>query len=62
MLSDFSVSRSEDDLDLSRHIKGGREWKKHRASTGLDVDPPPKKRRSSNRVIEVRFCVNISFF
>ncbi|CAH1130082.1 unnamed protein product [Ceutorhynchus assimilis] len=50
MLSDYSVSRSEDDLDLSRH--GNPKWKKHRASTG--GDPPPKKRRSStNKVIEI---------
>ncbi|XP_030755967.1 rac GTPase-activating protein 1-like [Sitophilus oryzae] len=55
MLSDFSVSRSEDDLDVSRYnTKQGREWKKHRASTGVDPEPAQKKRKSStSKVIEI---------
>ncbi|XP_066251878.1 rac GTPase-activating protein 1-like [Euwallacea similis] len=51
MLSDFSVSRSEDDLDISRH--GKRDWKKHRPSVEGEVDPPQKKMRSTNKVIEI---------
>ncbi|KAF7266136.1 hypothetical protein GWI33_020506 [Rhynchophorus ferrugineus] len=54
MLSDFSVSRSEDDLDLSRYVKQSRDWKKHRASTGGEPEPAVKKRRSSaSKVIEI---------
>ncbi|XP_050316357.1 rac GTPase-activating protein 1-like isoform X2 [Anthonomus grandis grandis] len=53
MLSDFSVSRSEDDLDVSRTLKGGKGWKKHRPSAAGDLDPPQKKRRSSSKMFEV---------
>lgn len=51
MLSDFSVSKSEDGLDSPQFQK--KEWQKHRPSTGGDLDPPPKKRRSSNKFVEV---------
>lgn len=53
MLSEFSVSRSEDDLDLSRHLTPGRQWKKHRASAGGETEPVVKKRRSSTKHIEI---------
>lgn len=58
MLSDFSVSKSEDGLDSPQLLK--KEWQKHRPSTGGDLDPPPKKRRSSNKFVEVshKFCHN----
>ncbi|XP_060520879.1 rac GTPase-activating protein 1 isoform X2 [Cylas formicarius] len=53
MLSDFSISRSEDDLDVSRHFGTGKEWKKHKPSEMGDPEPATKKRRSSNKVIEI---------
>lgn len=52
LLSDFSYSRSEDDLDSS--LIHGKTWKKHRPSGGIIEEPAPKKRRSSgNHIIEV---------
>ncbi|EFA01222.2 rac GTPase-activating protein 1 [Tribolium castaneum] len=52
MLSDFSYSQSEDDLDHSR--LSGVAWKKHRPSTGASAEPAIKKRRSSgNKVVEI---------
>ncbi|KAL1502637.1 hypothetical protein ABEB36_007751 [Hypothenemus hampei] len=50
MLSDFSVSRSEDDLDISYN----KQYRRQRPSTdGNFMDPPLKKRRSTNKVIEI---------
>ncbi|KAI4470036.1 rac gtpase-activating protein 1 [Holotrichia oblita] len=53
LLSDFSYSISEDDLDTTsvKHAKG---WKKHRSSMGNADEPAVKKRRSSgNKVVEI---------
>ncbi|CAH0548067.1 unnamed protein product [Brassicogethes aeneus] len=51
ILSDFSYSRSEDDLD---NFTSGPVWKNHRASTGGVPEPAIKKRRSSsNKFVEV---------
>lgn len=54
ILSDFSYSKSEDDLDSSK-ILGGKVWKKARPSVDLISDQPaPKKRRSSgHKVVEI---------
>ncbi|KAK9891336.1 hypothetical protein WA026_014579 [Henosepilachna vigintioctopunctata] len=51
ILSNFSYSKSEDDLDIS----GKFHWKKHRPSTGAALEQPAtKKRRSSgNRIVEI---------
>lgn len=59
LLSDFSYSRSEDDLDAS--VCAGRNWKKPRHSSG--PEPPIKKRRSSThqRCVEVNIII-ISYF
>lgn len=52
-MSDFSYSRSEDDLDMSLH--NGKTWKKHRKSTDHVSEPAPKKRRSStSHAVEVK--------
>ncbi|KAJ8946085.1 hypothetical protein NQ314_008985 [Rhamnusium bicolor] len=55
ILSDFSYSRSEDDLDSSKCFQTGREWRKHRASaSAAPTEPAVKKRRSSsNKVVEI---------
>ncbi|XP_018567297.1 rac GTPase-activating protein 1-like [Anoplophora glabripennis] len=55
IMSDFSFSRSEDDLDSSKCFQAGREWRKHRASTEAPPpEPAAKKRRSSgNKVVEI---------
>nr|XP_023015499.1 rac GTPase-activating protein 1-like [Leptinotarsa decemlineata] len=53
ILSDFSFSRSEDDLDSSRSLRPGREWNK-RQPTSDKNEPAKKKRRSgSNKVVEI---------
>ncbi|XP_063925779.1 rac GTPase-activating protein 1-like isoform X2 [Zophobas morio] len=53
ILSDFSYSRSEDDLDSSS-LQTGKAWKKHRPSTGGVAEPAVKKRRSStNKAVEI---------
>jgi hypothetical protein len=53
ILSDFSYSRSEDDLDGSV-MQAGKAWKKHRPSTGGVPEPAPKKRRSSGaKAVEI---------
>jgi hypothetical protein len=58
ILSDFSYSRSEDDLDGSV-MQAGKAWKKHRPSTGGVPEPAPKKRRSSGaKAVEVKICQN----
>lgn len=52
LLSDFSYSRSEDDLDTST-MQGAKSWKKHRPSTDF-AEPAPKKRKSADaKVVEV---------
>lgn len=49
LIGDYSISRSEDDLDISC-----KKWKKHRPSTDLADEPTKKKRRSSiNKNVEV---------
>lgn len=54
ILSDFSYSRSEDDLDSSRCLKTGKTWKKMRSSNEGMQEPASKKRRSSsNKVVEI---------
>lgn len=50
ILSDFSYSRSEDDLDSSKCLKTGKTWKKMRSSTEGIQEPAVKKRKSSNNV------------
>lgn len=51
LLSDFSYSRSEDDIDKSI-LENGLTWKKHRPSTG--GEPAMKKRRSSSsKAVEI---------
>jgi Rac GTPase-activating protein 1 len=53
ILSDFSYSRSEDDLDGSV-MQAGKAWKKHRPSTGGVPEPAAKKRRSSGaKAVEI---------
>lgn len=54
LLSDFSYSRSEDDLDSS--VVHGKTWKKHRPSGGIIDEPVAKKPRSSgNHIVEVNY-------
>ncbi|CAG9813671.1 unnamed protein product [Phaedon cochleariae] len=56
VLSDFSFSRSEDDLDSSicTGKKSVREWTKRQPVPDKNVEPATKKRRSStNKVIEI---------
>ncbi|XP_017771675.1 PREDICTED: rac GTPase-activating protein 1-like [Nicrophorus vespilloides] len=53
LLSDFSYSKSEDDLDVSA-LHAGKGWKKHRPSMDQLPEPAQKKRRSSNnKVVEI---------
>ncbi|XP_018574232.1 rac GTPase-activating protein 1-like, partial [Anoplophora glabripennis] len=59
--SDFSFSRSEDDLDSSKCFQVGREWRKHRVSTDAPAEPATKKRRSSgNKVVEIRATATVT--
>lgn len=61
LLSDFSYSRSGDELDVSQYQ--GNKWKKHRPSGEHLPQPPVKKRRSSgHKVVEVGFRINQFFF
>lgn len=54
ILSDFSYSRSEDDLDSSKCLKTGKTWKKMRVSSEGVQEPATKKRRSSgNKAVEI---------
>lgn len=54
ILSDFSYSRSEDDLDSSRCLKTGKTWKKLKPTGDNANEPALKKRRSSsNKVVEI---------
>lgn len=54
ILSDLSVTRSEDDLDVS-DARGNLVWKKHRPSLEPGSLPTPKRRRSTEaKVVEVR--------
>ncbi|KAG5892671.1 hypothetical protein JTB14_004869 [Gonioctena quinquepunctata] len=54
ILSDFSFSRSEDDLDSSRSLKTGREWNKRQPFSDKNAEPALKKRRSSsNKVVDI---------
>ncbi|KRT82480.1 C1 domain containing protein, partial [Oryctes borbonicus] len=53
LLSDFSYSVSEDDLDTTS-VKYAKAWKKHRSSADKAGEPAIKKRRSSgNKVVEI---------
>ncbi|KAB0792708.1 hypothetical protein PPYR_14667 [Photinus pyralis] len=55
LISDFSYSRSEDDLDTSVAFcnKLSSTMKSQRRSGEFVTEPPIKKRRSSNRVVEI---------
>ncbi|KAG5892677.1 hypothetical protein JTB14_004874 [Gonioctena quinquepunctata] len=54
ILSDFSFSRSEDDLDSSRSLRTGREWNKRQPFSDKNAEPASKKRRSSsNKVVDI---------
>lgn len=55
ILSDFSYSRSEDDLDSSRCLKSGKTWKKMKHANGEPAQEPAlkKRRSSSNKAIEI---------
>lgn len=58
ILSDFSYSRSEDDLDCST-MHANKPWKKHRPSSEGIAEPAPKKQRSStHKVVEVCLLIN----
>lgn len=59
LLSDFSYSRSEDDLDMSA-VHGNKAWKKHRKSTDHPAEPAPKKRRSSTHAVEVKIQTKLN--
>ncbi|RZB89838.1 rac GTPase-activating protein 1 [Asbolus verrucosus] len=53
ILSDFSYSRSDEELDGSI-LQTGKAWKKHRPSSGGIAEPAIKKRRSSgNKIVEI---------
>ncbi|GJQ77209.1 hypothetical protein Trydic_g14879 [Trypoxylus dichotomus] len=53
LLSDFSYSVSEDDLDTTS-AKYAKAWKKHRSSSDNAGEPAIKKRRSAeNKVVEI---------
>lgn len=54
LLSDFSYSKSEDDLDVS-NMQSNKTWKKHRPSTGgpQPHEPAQKKRKSSSKTVEI---------
>ncbi|KAL3284596.1 hypothetical protein HHI36_018753 [Cryptolaemus montrouzieri] len=54
ILSDFSYSKSEDDLDTSK-FHTGKSWKKHGPTTdAVPEQPALKKRRSSgNKIVEI---------
>ncbi|RZC31762.1 RhoGAP and/or C1 1 domain containing protein, partial [Asbolus verrucosus] len=53
ILTDFSYSRSEEELDGSI-LQTGKAWQKHRLSSGGVSEPAVKKRRSSrSRVVEI---------
>lgn len=53
ILSDFSYSRSEDDLDSSKCLRTGKTWKKMRPSNEDVNEPATKKRRSSDNAVEI---------
>lgn len=52
LLSDFSFSRSEDDLDSS-NVRVGKVWKTHRSAPPAEEPTTKKRRSSSGKVVEV---------